>query len=51
MLFIDRFVKIFGKKYGSFSPPILWRIFVCQNPFSAILRLKKEKEKKTSDGH
>ena len=34
------------KKYGSFSPKMLESIF-CQNPFSAILRLKK-REKKVS---
>ena len=43
MLFLV--VAIFGKKYGSFSPKIVGRIFVCENPFSSILSLKKERKK------
>ena len=43
--FFDRFVAIFGQNYCSFSPTFR-EIFFCQNPFSAILRLKK-----SSDGH
>ena len=27
-LFFDKFVAIFGKKYGSFCTKILWRFFV-----------------------
>ena len=45
----DRFVAIFGRKFGSFSPKILEGFFLSK-PVSAILRLKK-REKKSSDGH
>ena len=34
-------VTIFLKKYGYFSPKIRGRNKICQNPFPAILRLKK----------
>ena len=36
-------VAILSKKYGSFSPKFVGEEKSCQNPFSAILRLKKEK--------
>ena len=36
-----RCVAIFGQKYCSFSPKFLG-IFFCQNPFFAILRIKKQ---------
>ena len=26
----DKFVAIYGKKYGSFNPKILWRIFLSE---------------------
>ena len=38
----NRLVAIFGQKYDSFSPKNLG-IFFGQNPFSAILRLKKSR--------
>ena len=38
-----KFVVIFGKKYGSFSPKVLWRKLFRQNPFPAISRQKKVK--------
>ena len=38
-LFLDKFVAIFSKKYGSFS--LFWRICFRQNSFPDILRLKK----------
>ena len=45
-LFFDRIVAIFSQKYGSFIPNSLERISFCQNPFSAVLRLKKGSKKK-----
>ena len=42
----DRFVTIFGQKYGSFNPKIFGRIFFGKNPLLAILRLIKRKERK-----
>ena len=39
--FFDKFVAMFGKKNGSFSSKILWRIFLGENSLLAILRLKK----------
>ena len=39
--FFERFVAVFGHKYGCSRPKKIWETFFCQNPFSAFLRLKK----------
>ena len=40
-LFLDKFVAIFGKKYGSFSPKLSWRILLLEF-VSGYFKTKKE---------
>ena len=44
--FLTGLLQYLAKKYGSFSSQNFGRIFFCQNPCSAILRLKEKKKKK-----
>ena len=50
MYTVGKFFAIFGKKYGSFSKKNLWRIFLCQNSFPAIVRQKIPFSTKLEDG-